>query len=110
MDNERCSNESDSNQEIDLQYKDHTRGYSYVGKQIGNDIPGKEIQRCPKCNAKVLIRDVRKWRNTGAGLICDVCAGVKPGKIVANDNYEVLKVNSDHSVVLPERLRKKNCI
>ena len=107
MDKRRHFKESDSHQEMILKDANGTRGYSYVGKKIENTVARGEIQKCPKCNENTLIKDVRMWRSTGAGLICDICAGVKCGRIVANDNYEVLKVRSDFSVELSEHLKKK---
>lgn len=83
-----------------------SRGYSIVGKRVGSDIKGTVVLICPNCNQRTLVTNVSKWRNTGAGLICDVCAGTKTGRIVANDNYEVLKVKSHYEVQLPERLKQ----
>ena len=109
MDKKRHNKESEPYQELVLGQGDCGREYSYVGKQVGNDITAGEILPCPKCNTRTLIKDVRKWRLTGAGLICNVCAGVKHGRIVANDNYEVLEVRSGGIVVLPERFRGERC-
>jgi hypothetical protein len=83
-----------------------SRGYSYVGKRVGDEVRYGVVEICPKCKSRMLIKDVNKWRNTGAGLICDICAGTKNGRIVANDNYEVLKVKSKYEVELPERLKQ----
>ena len=107
MDSTGYSNKSDTHQELILKNEDCMRGYSYVGKQVRNDVTGGVIEKCSKCNTRILIKDVRKWRLAGAGLICNICAGVKPGRVVTNDNYEVLKVKSNGSVVLPERLKKE---
>ena len=83
-----------------------SREYSIVGKRVGSNIKGTFIHTCHNCNERTLVTNVNKWRNTGAGLICDVCAGTKPGCIVANDNYEILKVKSNYEVELPERLKQ----
>jgi hypothetical protein len=57
----------------------------------------------------MLVGDILKWRNTGAILICNVCAGTKAGRIVANDNYEILKIGPGHRVVIPERFKDPEC-
>jgi hypothetical protein len=77
------------------------RGYSYVGKRVRKEFTYGVIQKCPNCKARIAIKNVHKWRSTGAGLICNVCANTKPDRIVANDNYEVLKVTPDYKVILP---------
>jgi hypothetical protein len=87
--------------------KETTYCYSYVGKRVGDKIKSGVIEICPKCKSRIQINDVNKWRNTGAGLICNVCSGAKPGEIVANDNYEVLKLKSKYKVETPERFKTK---
>ncbi|GEM_PF-4678025 len=81
--------------------------YAYVGKRIRDEIKYGVIELCPKCKSRTIIQDVNKWRNTGAGLICNVCSGAKPGQIVANDNYEVLKLKSKYKVEIPDRFKTK---
>ena len=98
--------ESDPFQVLMLKDCDWGRGYSYVGKQVGNNCTEGLIQQCNCCKAPTLIRDVQKWRSTGAGLICHICSGVKPGNIVADDNYEILKVIDKNQVLLPKRLKE----
>jgi hypothetical protein len=88
--------------------KETTYCYSYVGKRVGDKIKSGVIEICPKCKSRIQIKDVNKWRNTGAGLICNVCSGTKPGQIVANDNYEVLKLKSKYEVELPERFKTES--
>ena len=87
--------------------EESSRGYSYVGKRVGDEIRDGVVEICPKCKSRMLIKDVNKWRNTGAGLICNVCSGTKPGRIVANDNHEVLKLKSKYEIELPKRFKTK---
>ena len=84
-----------------LRDEEQGRGYSYVGKRVRKEFTYGVIQKCPNCKARIAIKNVRKWHYTGAGLICNVCANTKPDCIVANDNYEVLKVTHDYKVILP---------
>jgi hypothetical protein len=112
MDRSKYGQPSDPYLELMLKDEGQGCGYLYVGKQVTNDIAkGESIHKCPNCKASTVIKNVRKWRSTGAGLICDVCANTKPNCIVADDNYEVLKVKSDYRVVLPKRLKnfKSSC-
>lgn len=81
-------------------------GYLYVSRRVDNDFPAGVKHTCPNCGSTMLIRDVRKWRSTGAGLICNICSGAKPGQIVSNDNYEVLKIGPNNNVIIPTRLKK----
>jgi hypothetical protein len=90
-----------------IRNEEPSRGYSYVGKRVGDEVRSGVVEICPNCKSRALIKDVNKWRNTGAGLICDVCAGTKSGRIAANDNYEILKVKSNNEVVLPERFKQE---
>ena len=89
-----------------MEEKNLSRGYLFVGKRVGDWVRWGVVEICPNCKSRTLINDVNKWRLTGAGLICDICAGTKPGRIVANDNYEVLTVKSNYEVELPERLKR----
>ena len=105
MDRLKYGQPSDPYLEFMLKDEGPGRGYSYVSKQVSNFITVGLFQKCPNCKARTKVTNVRKWQFTGAGLICNVCANTKPNRIVANDNYEVLKVKSKYRVVLPERLK-----
>jgi hypothetical protein len=60
---------------------------------------------CPTCEQPMRIPDANKWRMTGSGLICNLCAQAKPNSIVAADSLEILQVRASYNVELPERAR-----
>jgi len=54
------------------------------------------------------VTDMVKWRNTGAGAMCEVCAGpgAKLGSIIADDNLEVIPLNRNQRPQLPDRAKQ----
>lgn len=94
--------------------------YSYVGMRL--DAPAcfllklhRKLLRylmmsvekeCPRCGEKMVVINNHVWRMTGAGLICELCAGAKYGSIVAEDNLEILRIGKNYEPILPERAHR----
>ena len=57
---------------------------------------GALVEICPFCKKEMIIQNANKWRQSGASLICDLCADRKADSVVDNKTREYVELDSDY--------------